>query len=514
MEISYRREIKHNYLVVMPEHDQDAGYEARMLAGNGIQGLLRMYIKYQDGFPLYYYDITSRQPLGRLLETRFITRQEICQILVQIHVILMRMEEYLLSDSGIILEPELIYMEPELFQIGLCLVPGQEGDFPQRLSSFLQYILKCVNHKDRECVVLAYGMYQESLKDNYGMDDILKLIVPESRKDDLEADDIKADSIRVNEPLGNSSYAHKKGTDNRYNADSYAYEFSQDTKGKRAAQEILYLHADRKKMLPDIKKQFAVWLATVILLPAALWLFKGEHILRSFRTILICLDGGLLIAMAAGDILLLLWNGMRKRKNSSDTDMTLRENSGSSTDLGRKAHAPCSRLGRPKSGTCNFVPGMEAVEPEDSPWKILCAEEEDEEWTRHGGPQNLDGKQGSDNTEADLEESFQTTLLTERAVEEEVRRLTPLNSGWEEIIISYYPFVIGKHKDLADYVLPKDTVSRFHVRFDRDKDTYTVTDLNSTNGTSVKGRILDANETAAIEIGDEVYIADLGYIFY
>ena len=79
----------------------------------------------------------------------------------------------------------LIYMDPELFQIGLCLVPGQTGVFPEQLSRFLQYRLKCGNHKDRECVVLAYGVYQESLKENYGLDDILKFIVSDNDKREL-----------------------------------------------------------------------------------------------------------------------------------------------------------------------------------------------------------------------------------------------------------------------------------------------------------------------------------------
>ena len=124
MEISYRREIKHNYLVITPDSGTTPGYEARMLAGNEIQGLLRMHIRYQDGSSLYYYDITSRQPLSRLLDARFISRDEICQILIQIHVALMRMEEYLLGDGGILLDPGLIYMDPELFQT----VPGSGTD--------------------------------------------------------------------------------------------------------------------------------------------------------------------------------------------------------------------------------------------------------------------------------------------------------------------------------------------------------------------------------------------------
>ena len=52
-------------------------------------------------------------------------------------------------------------------------------------------------------------------------------------------------------------------------------------------------------------------------------------------------------------------------------------------------------------------------------------------------------------------------FIEKSAQGEEVRRLSALNGSDEDIVISYYPFVIGKHKSLADYMLLKDTVSHF-----------------------------------------------------
>ena len=55
----------------------------------------------------------------------------------------------------------------------------------------------------------------------------------------------------------------------------------------------------------------------------------------------------------------------------------------------------------------------------------------------------------------------------------------------EDILIPYFPFIIGKHEELVDYVLNRSTVSRLHVRIDREGEEYRITDLNSTNGTMV-----------------------------
>ena len=181
MEVHYKREMKHNYLIVEPDEGNKPGYEARMLLNNAVEGLLRFHIKYMDERQSYYYDITSMQPLGRILQNRFIDRGEICQLLIQLHVALRRMEEYLLSEDGLLLDPDYIYVEPEGFRTGLCLVPGMAGNFPDRLSRLLQYLMKKVDHRDKECVVLAYGLYQESLKENFSVEDLMKLVQREGR---------------------------------------------------------------------------------------------------------------------------------------------------------------------------------------------------------------------------------------------------------------------------------------------------------------------------------------------
>lgn len=466
MKISYTREIKHNYLVVTPGEEGGAGYEADMLSANEIRGLMPMQIRYRDGGIFYYYDITSRQPLNRLLETRFITRDEICRILMQLHGALMEMEEYLLDDGGILLEPELIYVEPELFQAELCLVPGRRGNFPEQLSRFLQYILKCVNHKDRECVVLAYGMYQESLKENYGLEDILKFISPGGDRGagDRAAGTAETAGNGPGEWAGGEKTAGWNGEAGR----EEDTEWDEDTK--------LWEQTKRNKETPKIRerrglslvKQMGFWLAAAVLLPALLWLFKGVNALREFRWVLICLDGGLLLVIGAANALVWRAGGRKDIKNGV----------------------------------------FQEDKTKDSPWRILYEDEEQEAPfpLRPAGDEPFSPRKT-------VEETFQTTLLSSQSGEEVLRRLKPIADAEEEIIISYYPFVIGKNKNLADYALEKDTVSRFHLRIDEEGGRYTVTDLNSTNGTRVRGRLLDANETAAIENGDEIYIADTGYIF-
>jgi pSer/pThr/pTyr-binding forkhead associated (FHA) protein len=75
----------------------------------------------------------------------------------------------------------------------------------------------------------------------------------------------------------------------------------------------------------------------------------------------------------------------------------------------------------------------------------------------------------------------------------------------------YTPFVLGKHRELTDFCVREETVSRMHARIDLEQDRYSVTDLNSTNGTRVNGRMLAANETTELADGDFLELGDTGY---
>ena len=57
----------------------------------------------------------------------------------------------------------------------------------------------------------------------------------------------------------------------------------------------------------------------------------------------------------------------------------------------------------------------------------------------------------------------------------------------------------------------KPGVSELHIRLEEREGEYSVTDLNSTNGTYVNNVLLGVNETAVIAIGDEIGIGTERY---
>jgi len=116
--------------------------------------------------------------------------------------------------------------------------------------------------------------------------------------------------------------------------------------------------------------------------------------------------------------------------------------------------------------------------------------------------------------EAEEDEEDSHTVLLWNREPEAIRRLVSVDGKAETITIAYFPFLIGKQANLTDYTLSRDTVSRIHIRIDQTEDGYCLTDLNSTNGTSVNRRKLENNETVPLSVGDRVEIADMCFSFH
>lgn len=434
MEISYKREMKHNYLIIAQESEVCMNYESKMMVSNCIEGLLRFRIKYLDSRQYFYYEITSKQPLNRMLETRCITLQEIRQLIMNLSLTLNRLESYLLKEEQILLNQEYIYVEPESFQVFLCLIPGYQTDFPCDMTKLLQYILGKVNHQDKESVVLAYGLYQESLKDNYGVQDLMKLL----KKDISPPKESKEQEI----------------PDGREDIMSYA------APAVMPQEQDIIKNSNIHKRLSNNWKNLLLFIGFILTTAGSFGIMWLLHL--NFSLVIY----GIVLAMNA-----VTWSVIPKLKLS--------------------VH--------------------ETVKAESDSWKMTFDDDADE--------------RPSDETEylhvpetpvqqvSVQEETADTVLLFNMDDKKEFRRLSCMDREIGDITISYFPFIIGKKEGLVDYVLAKDTISRLHLRFDHDNDGYRVTDLNSTNGTTVKEYLLESNETVEISPGDEIYMANIGFWF-
>ena len=81
------------------------------------------------------------------------------------------------------------------------------------------------------------------------------------------------------------------------------------------------------------------------------------------------------------------------------------------------------------------------------------------------------------------------------------------------IMITQFPFVIGKKKEDVSLAVNDYSVSRIHARITEEEGVYYIEDLNSTNGTFKNGLRLQPYEKRKLEREDELKFGKTEYLY-
>ncbi|MCI9105425.1 MAG: FHA domain-containing protein [Lachnospiraceae bacterium] len=409
MKINYQREFRHNYLIIDPEELVWQGYESQMLLRNQIEGVLRLQIRQIDEKIRFFYEITSKQPLSRILENRNIQAEEIRKLMLGLFGVLERMDIYLLREENIFLEPEYLYVDPDTFRVWLCVIPGLKKNFSENFGKLLEYLLGSVNHQDKESVVLAYGLYQETRKENYGLADLIRML---------------------------------QG-------------------GQKQKEESVYCQ-DRNRKICEQKNEFSETEEDM----------GGERTFKDEKR---------------------FYHGMdEKERRQQETEGKI----------------PWKKKWKQWKDQFSRKSDKEEILPTRVPWEMMF-----QDLSSENNQEKETLKQKYEKESSQTMTGQGTVLLADFSTGTEQRTLRALDREDMDIPILYYPFIIGKQENLVDFKLDRNTVSRLHIRIDKRGDSYWIKDLNSTNGTLLRGRLLENNEEAEIYAGDEICIARFRYRF-
>lgn len=82
-----------------------------------------------------------------------------------------------------------------------------------------------------------------------------------------------------------------------------------------------------------------------------------------------------------------------------------------------------------------------------------------------------------------------------------------------KIYISKFPFTIGKLGGQVDFFINNNTVSRYHARIEIQDSNIYLTDLNSTNGTKINDKKINAYEKIVLNDNDKLTFSNSEYIY-
>ncbi|MBS5520722.1 MAG: FHA domain-containing protein [Clostridiales bacterium] len=159
------QEIYHTYLVMDIEEGTDKDkYGIKILQNNILGFFLPFELRSKDGIGRYYYDIPSEESLKKQLEEG-ISQKQIDAFAASLLGALDEIDEYLMDENDILLEPESIYWSKEDRYL-FTYYPGYKGDVPRQLKDVAAAFLKAVDYTSSEAVRRVYEFYHLACNEN------------------------------------------------------------------------------------------------------------------------------------------------------------------------------------------------------------------------------------------------------------------------------------------------------------------------------------------------------------
>lgn len=177
MEVTYRRNFHKSYMCIESTEDMEniiEEHEVMILQKYTVPQLLPMQIIIQDGRVEYWFEITGKQSLVDFLGEKQIGTQQLRQVLFSIEQVCRKLPEFLLKEDRICLREELLYIDLQEEKVYFTYLPFWKGSLLQEFRSWMEEVLKHIEHQDRECIELAYRVYEKSREENISIQELLK----------------------------------------------------------------------------------------------------------------------------------------------------------------------------------------------------------------------------------------------------------------------------------------------------------------------------------------------------
>lgn len=462
----YRKKLSGTALVLYGDDlTETRDYRIEVLKNNHIPGILPTTTCTEDGIFKLYFDITGKQEISTVFSKKKLEYKNVAALINGICSVLESTREHLLEPQGIIFDPEYIFISGE-DKVSFAYFPDRAEDVYASLHALGEYLIGRVDHKDERAVKLAYGFFETTGKDEVLLEDIKGLVVPEVR---ASAPGVPEYSIRkpvyeINEPVQIPARAPAQREEVEEEKNHGKKQKGKKTIGRKKEKK----EKDSKIKEPGKKSpvDYLIWTGAAAVI---LWLVY-DNLFRSMGRIGIIAE--IVLGLIVLGVLIGCMTGGKKKSEKSENS----EQAGAS-----KKHESHDRYE-------DYSHKERTMEPALS-------------YDYHG-------------TGLLQEEEEKTGLLESETYEKtgllrECNDLTPAlisvrDSMKQPLLITHFPFVVGKSLSYADGKIDDSFISRVHCRFDKKGDVHTLVDLASTNGTELDGELLTPNIPYVIHEGAEV----------
>lgn len=163
-------------------------FEDRMISGMNIPTLMKP-VFFTD--ELEKYDISGYQNLLETMKNRCLCKDEIMEILLSIDTAIRYLEERMLGDSNILLDPKFIYTDGSVSGIIFPVTRSGSDLFSERMRKLSELLFIHADNDDADTLKFASGLMKICLTESFRMHDIMRFI-EKSRKEKCPTEPFKS----------------------------------------------------------------------------------------------------------------------------------------------------------------------------------------------------------------------------------------------------------------------------------------------------------------------------------
>ncbi len=212
MKIDYIRNLMASHMVIEQSEELE-DWEREMILHSQVDGILFAECIREDEKENLWYDITGKQALDVFLDSAAINYGMLCRFLLGLYEAAEKLESFLLRTDALLLEPECIFVTHKMEQVYFCYYPGSVKEPSGAFSALMEYLLTRLDHGDVQAVELAYGIYEQAIKEGFSLLKLRELFCVSYEKDE---------KVKMQEPEKNGAYSENGELQARCETDGYA----------------------------------------------------------------------------------------------------------------------------------------------------------------------------------------------------------------------------------------------------------------------------------------------------
>lgn len=465
MEISYKKDLHHNYLVVpVSEEITDEAYCIKMLLENNISGIIKPEHRIIDGQVQYYFDITSKQSIEIIYAKTTINYEKTKKLFTDLLYIIALAYEYLLNENDLLITPDHIYSSLSTGQVYICYLPGYNKDLNKQITDLIEYIMDKLEYKDKEAVLYTYNLYSVCKEEGFSYDNLLEAVKKDNQESPVKRDARKKIIHEENKPNISEPVLKEQSPIKQI---PIMMEKISDDKEQ-------YYYPLKTYIYTGLCLLGAIIMIAISISTKIIYTSLGNRVDYGKLAVLL-----LILFCIIGYLMKKVWdkNNRSTKIISKEEYVDPRYEENNQREFFAKQNLSINKpTNRPIDKANSYLSKI------DKPVYT------------------------SDNI-------AQTVLLNGESYNGGCCLDPEIKDAYEPIQMHDFPFVIGKQKDNVDYYLDKEVVSRYHVKISKEGEKYYITDLNSTNGTCLNKNALSCYQRYEIAEGDQATIAGIKYNF-